>query len=196
MAEPTPRTVRFTENADVSLLRDSVTLQVSSDVLREASPVFGAMLGPNFLERQALYSEGIGSETSIPLPDDDAEAVELLCLFLHPQENPTIPSINPTELLRFASTVDKYACAAAVSIQASALFDGVNMESPDSSFFALQAAYFLDKPIDFARITSKLVREDVFFPTGPIEELTDETEALLMDLFGKRGLRPTATYRN
>ncbi|KAK3393248.1 hypothetical protein B0H63DRAFT_516441 [Podospora didyma] len=47
--------------------------RVHADILSAASPVFGRMLGPHFLEGRLLRRDG---HVQIPLPDDRVEALE------------------------------------------------------------------------------------------------------------------------
>ena len=54
-------------------------LRVSAKALSLASPVFKAMLSPRFLKKEPS-SEGL---VEVPLPDDDPEALTLLCRILH-----------------------------------------------------------------------------------------------------------------
>src|SRR5277367_6787997 len=55
-------------------------LLVSSKVFSLASPVFAAMLSPQFKEGNSLSS---GNGCEITLPEDDPEAMTLLCNCLH-----------------------------------------------------------------------------------------------------------------
>ncbi|KAM5370201.1 hypothetical protein ACJZ2D_008604 [Fusarium nematophilum] len=88
-------------------------LLISSKILSMASPVFQAMLGGRFREGLAL-SDAKASPGQDPfrlsLPDDDAEAMELLCKVLHFKVDgiPVRPSSNL--LLSLAGICDKYQC--------------------------------------------------------------------------------------
>lgn len=61
---------------------EATPIRVSSRVLSLASPVFAAMLGPNFAEAQPL-SDNVSREWTVSLPDDDLHAMQRLCRFLH-----------------------------------------------------------------------------------------------------------------
>lgn len=61
---------------------EETAIRVSSKVLSLASPVFVAMLGPNFAEGKPL-SERDSRGWTVSLPDDNLAAMELLCQALH-----------------------------------------------------------------------------------------------------------------
>ncbi|CAK1360675.1 unnamed protein product [Cercospora beticola] len=55
--------------------------QVSSRVLSKASPVFKAMLGPNFREGQQKRSSS--QPATVELPEDDSDGMRLILQFIH-----------------------------------------------------------------------------------------------------------------
>lgn len=82
------------------------SLRVSSHMLRAASKTLSVMFGPIFQEGQNL---DVHAPKPIPLPDDDAEAMELVCRVIHLQ-NDSIPNkLDTDKVLRIAKLVDKYA---------------------------------------------------------------------------------------
>lgn len=84
-----------------------------SQIMINASPVFGAMLNPD------SYLEGIGlsrdKHLELPLPDDNTEAMNILCNILHlqPRKVPTT-TITPDQLDNIATLVDKYGFTRAI----------------------------------------------------------------------------------
>jgi len=77
--------------------------KVSSQVLSVVSPVFQAMLAPHFNEGSRLASAG---KVEIPLPDDDPEAMTLVCEIVHMKGN--IPlELNAQRIQAIAKLCDK-----------------------------------------------------------------------------------------
>ena len=79
--------------------------RVNSHVLRNASPVFRVMFGPNF-------SEGIGLDYNHPkevsLEEDDPFSIEMICRILHLKYDEPLKKLTTGELLKIARTIDKY----------------------------------------------------------------------------------------
>ena len=97
-------------DGDVMLELSNITLRVSSKVLSLASPVFKAMLGPNF-------SEGIPTETglrTIKLPDDNSALVHYLCCILHHRYNYLEVDVDISLFQGLTLLTDKYDCVKAV----------------------------------------------------------------------------------
>ncbi|KAH8659784.1 hypothetical protein BX600DRAFT_50630 [Xylariales sp. PMI_506] len=88
-------------------------LLVSSKILTVASPVFRAMLHGHFSEGVSLQeakASGGASPFVLELPDDDGEAMTLLCKLLHHAAR-DVPSRPDPELLEnLAIACDKYHC--------------------------------------------------------------------------------------
>jgi hypothetical protein len=96
--------------ADVKSTRE---LLVSSKVLSVASPVFKAMLNGRFLEGIELSKAKTSAEpylAQLPLPEDDAEAMTLLCKLLHFDIDDIPERPNPQSLENLAFACDKYGC--------------------------------------------------------------------------------------
>ena len=101
-------------NGDVILLvgtEDPQSIRASSKILSLASPVFAAMLGPNFLEGSKLSTV---QPYQLHLPEDDAEAIVWLCLVLHYRRE-IDDRISFSLLEKLAFICDKYDCARALS---------------------------------------------------------------------------------
>lgn len=69
------------KNGDVILVLEDATARVSSEVLSASSPVFKALLGPNFSEGQQLRSAA--HPKRIELQENDAVSVARICFMLH-----------------------------------------------------------------------------------------------------------------
>ncbi|OCL09897.1 hypothetical protein AOQ84DRAFT_375415 [Glonium stellatum] len=65
-------------------------LRVHALILKNASKVFNAMFGPHFREGQGL---GGACSKEIPLPDDDADALKLICSVIH-SRNDMVPGLS------------------------------------------------------------------------------------------------------
>ena len=100
---------------DVLLDLELGRIPVRSDVLSCASPVFKAMLGPNFSEGQALRSTI--NPKIITLEDDDIESMTILCILLHKDlstvhlntSEKLAETADPTRVFGVAVLADKYA---------------------------------------------------------------------------------------
>ncbi|KAH6990210.1 hypothetical protein EDB80DRAFT_897808 [Ilyonectria destructans] len=109
-ADPEAKVVeKIAPDGDVvfSLENGATCVQVSSGVMKSASPVFAAMLGPNFKEGQAVATPH-AQPIEIPLPDDDPKGFILICRILHFQRGLRGQVPTSTDLLRVRLVADKY----------------------------------------------------------------------------------------
>ena len=88
---------------DIILVCGKTELQVSSKVLKLASPVFTALFSPNFAEGQAISSK----TSRIQLHDDDAESIHFMCIVLHLKCTPA-NNIDLEKLEKLAVVTNKY----------------------------------------------------------------------------------------
>ncbi|EME88561.1 uncharacterized protein MYCFIDRAFT_85006 [Pseudocercospora fijiensis CIRAD86] len=113
------------EEGDVILKvdrKDPFHLRVSSKNLMRASPVFAALLGPQFREGQAKRSSQDPLE--VALPEDDGNAMSMICQQLHPGHKlPSGPAakMDVATILDYAVLVDKYALVSFLRLQAEAI---------------------------------------------------------------------------
>ena len=111
------------DDGDVILaLAQQVYLRVSSSVLIHASPVFKAMLRPNFKEGQDHRSASNPKE--IAMPYDSASAMKDMCYLLHAQNVHDGESLDTPYAIRLsllALVADKHHCVRAVSLPVEAL---------------------------------------------------------------------------
>lgn len=82
-----------------------VEFLVSSPHLKLASNMFKAMLQPHFAEGKALQDSG---KVTIPLFDDDPDAMEVVMNIVHGQSKKMTQEITPKLLAQIAVVVDKY----------------------------------------------------------------------------------------
>jgi hypothetical protein len=133
-------------------------LRVSSLFLSVASPVFKAMFAPNkFLEGRNLDTS---NPKEISLPDDDPEAIEVLCRFIHHRLE-SLP-INTRKLVKFTKLVDKYQCALTMRSVATGWIDsilgGIKELGCHELCDLLAVCLFIDAPRDFHKVTSFFLR--------------------------------------
>jgi hypothetical protein len=150
----TNTSVPISANGDVYLLvgPDSKRLRVCSQILRNASTYFSNLFGPNFAEGQNLSSS---DPKEVPMPDDDARAVETICNIIHLRNDAVPLSLAPEEVLEIAVTADKLDCASAVKL-ASILWlqtSGTEVQVVSELAHLMGAAYILDNGDAFGKIT-------------------------------------------
>jgi len=114
----TDTSVPIAANGDVYLLvgPDLKRLRVSSQtsqILRNASTYFSNLFGPKFAEGQNLSSS---DPKEVPMPDDDARAVEMICNIIHLRNDAVPLSLAPEEVFEVAAAADKFDCASAVKL--------------------------------------------------------------------------------
>lgn len=106
----------ISDEPDLVIYSDPTRLcRVSSKVLKAASPVFRALFGPAFAERQAFLNSTADSLPEIQLRDDNAVGLEWLFCILHDKNTNFEPYNNhPYFARQLALLADKYDCIAAV----------------------------------------------------------------------------------
>ena len=142
---------------DVVFVLKQVELRMSSKVLSLASPVFKALLKPNFSEGQALRD---GKTARIEFPDDDVEAMTTLCQIIHFQPGNTV-NVKDELLINLAMLTDKYDCVGVTRcFGESALSSRLSsQEEHISDGRLLFPAYILDDAVSFQIITKRIVYE-------------------------------------
>jgi hypothetical protein len=101
------RVADITSDGDLVLIvgEEKVRLRVYSQCLRSASKVFGAMFGPNWSEGQKLSTQSPGE---VSLPEDDADAMQIICCILHHRHDLVPDNLTAKLVLRIAVEADKY----------------------------------------------------------------------------------------
>ncbi|OLN87518.1 hypothetical protein CCHL11_06106 [Colletotrichum chlorophyti] len=159
-------------------------LRVSSKILKLNSPVFKAMLGGKFREGAELAGKTDHSEPYIvDLPDDDVEAMTILCQILHNVYIPERPS--PLCLERLAFVCDKYECMEALKYCGMVWvrdwlqdFDDQDTEAampPMDDFCKLLVfTYVIELPTEFSEISWRIF----LYHRGPISSTSSQTKGL------------------
>jgi hypothetical protein len=107
---------KFARFADVTFIaQDEMRVCVNSAIMKNASPVFEAMLGPHFKEGHAL-SQARSGPVEIELPEDDAVAFSHICQALHCQADTNLLEPNPEMLLKIWILIQKYDLKKAIKL--------------------------------------------------------------------------------
>lgn len=135
---------------------NATTLIVASKTLTLASPVFDRMLNSSFKEGIAKTAEG---KVTIPLPDDDPEAMIIVCRALHHMNHLVPEQLTSTSLEKIAVLCNKYDCMRALAAHGNVwVRNGLErLPSRSSLDRLLYAAYVLDMPAAFAKVAWDLV---------------------------------------
>jgi hypothetical protein len=70
-----------------------------------ASDCFRAMFRPNFSEGRNIFP---GCPIEVSKPDDDADAVNMVCSVIHHRNNVATDHLTPEQVLTLAITADTY----------------------------------------------------------------------------------------
>ncbi|KAF9700858.1 hypothetical protein EKO04_000268 [Ascochyta lentis] len=132
-------------------------LLVSSVLLSYMSPVFAVMFDGRFVEGQALSPT---SPRVVPLPEDDADLMAIVCKIIHAQSADLSVTMTPTQLADIAMLCHKYDCVEAV--RAWTLIWVANiLKGPMTADFekSLTAAYLFDMAPEFQQLSRNLIRD-------------------------------------
>jgi hypothetical protein len=91
----------------IFIVQGETPVRVYSDVMKRASSVFAAMLGPKFKEGHAL-AEASGAPIEIPLPEDDSEPFGWICRALHCQASTKLWEPTTNQLATVWTLIHKY----------------------------------------------------------------------------------------
>lgn len=147
--------------------KDEATLiRVHSKVLSLASPVFAAMLSPRFAEGKALEKNKrtVDSPTTIDLPDDDPEAMSLICRILHFKEEAARRICYPVLIIRnLADICEKYDMSRALGPWSNIWMNDGRTNSPqpeglDAQFDRAWVSYALRYHESFWKCTQHIIR--------------------------------------
>ena len=166
---------------DVYFQLAQVELRVSSKALGLASPVWKTMFSPRFKEGTLLIRDGT---CRIPLPDDNSDAVVLICEVLHHKFRRT-ENLSRELLGEVALLVHKYDCVQAFhfwsTYQISVLLTDEKFQKSRRSLL-LPHVFFFDHAREFQAITRDMI---YLSDNGPNYMVSDTLAALLPDgLFG------------
>ena len=131
---------------------------MSAAILSNASSVFKAMLKPRFKEGSALAVTTNAVE--IPLPDDNARAMTIICQVMHLRNDLVHEVANDSTamVLRVAELSDKYDCTIALEPTVRHwLACSVKVLSTTERQDLLTAAYYFGNGVAFADIGRSLL---------------------------------------
>jgi len=157
-------TLQLTKNSNGS--DDGVhSILVSSKVIALASPVFSAMMSPHFREGQRST---LGTLDPIPLPDDDTEAVTVLCHILHFNYS-ALPARADLELFKnLALLCDKYDCVTPLRfISEQWLLMWEKTAEKKELETLLFISYIFDRAERFSALSTRIIKEF----TGDLKQL-------------------------
>ncbi|KAF2807528.1 uncharacterized protein BDZ99DRAFT_392986 [Mytilinidion resinicola] len=138
-------------------------IQVCSSVLKNASKYFNAMFGPHFSEGQDLRGD---SPKEISMPDDDANALEILCNILHLRNDVVPETLDPIKAFEIAVTADKFDCIVAVKYASMLWLSPKEVQGIIELGYLMAAAYILDNARAFSEITLAMIlrHKDCYLP--------------------------------
>jgi hypothetical protein len=154
--KPAESTVTIARNPDVALIvgPEKKKLLVSSAVLANASKYFTNLFGPNFREGQDIGKDTI---KEISMPEDDAEALEILCNILHLQNSKVPRDLAPALVLRVAIAADKFECIESSKYMVDIWLGEDGKTTIEEQGCLMAASYILDRPKDFMDCTYTLI---------------------------------------
>ena len=102
--------VEIIADGDVILIvgPEKMKLRVHSLFLKAVSRPFSAMFGPDWKEGHSLF--GRDGPVELPLPEDNAAALKIICAIIHHRNNMVPPTLAASDVLGIAVTADKYDC--------------------------------------------------------------------------------------
>jgi hypothetical protein len=143
-------------NGDIILIvgPDKKRIQVHSFYLKDASEYFKAMFGPHFSEGQDLVGS---SPKEIPMLDDSANALEIICNIIHHRNDAVPESLKPDEIFEIAIAADKFDCVVVLKHVSTLWLNPRNIEDIFELGYLMAAAYILDNPRAFSEITRSMI---------------------------------------
>lgn len=126
-------------------------LCVHSCLLQSASKVFKAMLGPLYKEGQR--SGPTGSKKEVLLPEDNADAMIIICAVIHHRNDIVPGEMSSSKVLQLSVVADKYDCNVALKHAARQWLDHRNVVSLKVHTELMTAAYLLGQAQAFSAIT-------------------------------------------
>jgi hypothetical protein len=150
----------------------SKKMQVSSFILKNASPYFRAMFGSHFAEGKDLKSD---DPKEILMPDDNANALEVICNIIHLRNDAVPESLSPNDIFQIAIAADKFDCIVALKHVSTIWLNPKGIQGISELGYLMVAAYILDNARAFSDITLSMMlhHTDSYLP------LADEVIGLI-----------------
>ncbi|KAK0642703.1 hypothetical protein DIS24_g8775 [Lasiodiplodia hormozganensis] len=151
------------------------TLLVKSSVLASASPVFRAMFGPHFSEGQNLSKHNKTNPKKIPLPEDRASSVRVICFVLHNNEDVS-PLCCVGCFLGYAEVLDKYVMKETMKHKSEEWMKNMVLEARERNYLGpndrelLGLAYVLEAP----RASFHICRDMILYEQAGFTDMGDE----------------------
>jgi hypothetical protein len=149
-------TLQLTKHTDGGSGDSIRSILVSSKALSLASPVFAAMMGPRFREGQR---SALGTLDPIPLPDDDADAMIILCHIFHFSYSALPARVDLDLFKNLALLCDKYDCVTSLRfISEQWLLMWENTTKKEELETLLFISYLFDRAERFSALSTKIVK--------------------------------------
>ncbi|PIA97626.1 hypothetical protein CB0940_06615 [Cercospora beticola] len=150
-----PKVEIATDGDLIITVNSQIELLVQSQFLTTLSPAFRAMLGSEWLRGQSLLFISAAIPGRLNLPDDEAEAMKLLFLVLHNQNDrlPFLPT--PKNFLDLAKAAQKYECIPAT--RTALTLCCTRVPRTGTEYEHLAATYILDEPLRFELFSRNIV---------------------------------------
>jgi hypothetical protein len=174
----------FAPDGDVVLIVEVKTrVRVDSVVMKRASSVFAAMLGPNFKEGHALAEAG-AAPIEIPLPEDNAEEFGWICRALHCQGHTKLWKPNTRRLVSIWSLIDKYDLKESMQLSFG-LWTSANVAVKSNMAGSLGLAFvsLLTQDKDSFKVVT---RELILRSTNPVFRIVLATEPIFAGIISGR----------
>ena len=128
-------------------------IRAYSLLLKNASPVFKAMLAPSFKEGHQLAQAG---STEIELPEDDAEAVEIAFKTIHGYNDEIPETLSVDQVFQILLMADKYDCRVPLSFALECWLKRLSPETPEQLWTWAMATIIHCSEENFTKATSEL----------------------------------------
>jgi hypothetical protein len=152
-------------NSDIILVvgLEKRKLQVNSSILKNASKVFNAMFGPHFSEGQNLPGN---SPKEVSMPEDNADALTIICRILHLRNDLIPDSLTSSEILQIAIAADKFDCVMRLKFHTAQWLNPGNTQDILELGRLSVASYILDNAWAFGQLTLAMIvrSKDSYIP--------------------------------
>lgn len=172
-----------------------IGLRVSTHALSLASPVFKASFAAAAIKASSAKAES-PPQVVVTFPEDDGDAMFILCNILHLRNDKLPARILPELLWKIALFANKYDCVVATGRATLQWFDHLYAsKSPVDLWKVIEAAYILDEPMFFARFTSRYVLQQPMAQRTFPKAASIETQKLagMFDSISREHLQPVLT---
>lgn len=162
-------------------------IRVLSIILMNGSKPFSKLLGPDFAEGRALrkhLNNDPSQPVHVPLPEDDFEAILIICNILHGRSRKLAKALNPTEVLNVAVAADKWDVTIPLSWAAKDWLKCEGITNSQELWSLMLAAYLLDDVECFGNVTAALVLHHScsksYLELGADTSVVDESKQFLI----------------